>query len=413
MQVVNEAVLWRYHTLKNGEHSVKIRITNYKNVEYINTGLSCHLDNWDDTNHVPKATHPEFKKLIKKLEEIKDDLEFEVKLAKKNDETITVRELKPRVEEKDNNSKSLNKPKKIFEFYDEVISELNEQGRIGYADMFESNKSFIQKCIGESDKPFISLSQKDFKKVEAAIYSLNSESTKSNYLRTFYRLWTLAIEKKMCPEKHHPKDHISYKAYKRIKTKKRAIPIEYIQGIEKLTLSYDSRLFRSQKYAIFCFYSRGINFTDLALLKKEINISNGHIEYKRSKNKREYYFKLHPKAQEIVEFFEGYPMKSDANYVFPILDSTHDTPRKINTRIDSALKDFNEDLAELGKMVKSPKKVSSYVLRHSFATTLKHKKVDISIIKEALGHETELQTNTYLEELDDSIVSQSIEEALS
>jgi integrase len=150
----------------------------------------------------------------------------------------------------------------------------------------------------------------------------------------------------------------------------------------------------------------------MALLKDGTNIFNGHINYKRSKNKREYDFNLHPKALKIVELFREYPMQSDAGYLFPILDSAHDTPRKINTRIDSALKDFNEDLAEFGKMVNAPGKVSSYVLRHSFATALRNKKVDISIIKEAMGHETELQTNTYLEELDDSIISQSIEEAL-
>jgi integrase/recombinase XerD len=56
--------------------------------------------------------------------------------------------------------------------------------------------------------------------------------------------------------------------------------------------------------------------------------------------------------------------------------------------------------------------VTSYVARHSFATNLKHKKVDISIIQEAMGHETEEMTRTYLEEYDDELVSFSIEEAL-
>jgi hypothetical protein len=43
MQVVYEGVLWHYHTLKNGEHTVKVRVTNYKNVEYINSGMNCIL----------------------------------------------------------------------------------------------------------------------------------------------------------------------------------------------------------------------------------------------------------------------------------------------------------------------------------------------------------------------------------
>jgi integrase len=241
---------------------------------------------------------------------------------------------------------------------------------------------------------------------------LNSESTKSNYLRTFYRLWNEAIKEKACPEKHHPKTHINFKAYKRIKTKKRAIPAEYILEIGKLQYPEESRLFRSQKYALFSYYTRGINFSDLAKLKKGENIKNGYISYKRSKNKREYSFKLHSKAQEIIEIFENYPMQSDGGYLFPILDKSHDTAKKIDARIDSALKDFNEDLAVFEKEVKSPKHITSYVLRHSFASALRKKKVSILVIKEAMGHETEEQSNVYLEDIDDSEIAESIEEAL-
>ena len=68
-------------------------------------------------------------------------------------------------------------------------------------------------------------------------------------------------------------------------------------------------------------------------------------------------------------------------------------------------------LEYLRRKVGCPKKITSYVIRHAFATNLKDKKVDVAIIKEALGHETELQTATYLDEIDDSIVAKKIEEA--
>jgi hypothetical protein len=183
---------------------------------------------------MPKPSHPEFTKLFKKLEQIKDDLSFELKLAKKSGEFITVKELKERIEGKDKNTVLSTGPKKLYEFYDEIVKELNDQGRIGYADAFDSNKLFIKKCLGEKDKPFMSITEKDFKKIDSAIHLLKSESTKSNYLRTFYRLWNIAIQRRHCVEKHHPKFHISFKAYKRIKTKKRAIPLEYTLEIEKL-----------------------------------------------------------------------------------------------------------------------------------------------------------------------------------
>jgi len=38
--------------------------------------------------------------------------------------------------------------------------------------------------------------------------------------------------------------------------------------------------------------------------------------------------------------------------------------------------------------------------------------VDIKIIQEAMGHETQLQTQTYLDDIEDSIITQAINSAL-
>ena len=73
----------------------------------------------------------------------------------------------------------------------------------------------------------------------------------------------------------------------------------------------------------------------------------------------------------------------------------NDTPKKIDARIDSALKDLNEDLKAMANEIKLEKDLTSYVARHSFATNLRQKNVDMSIIQEAMGHETQLQTMTY------------------
>jgi len=66
----------------------------------------------------------------------------------------------------------------------------------------------------------------------------------------------------------------------------------------------------------------------------------------------------------------------------------------------------------MAKLIGLEKHLTSYVARHSFATNLRHKNVSVSIIQEALGHETEMQTMTYLDDLDDSIIAKSIENAL-
>jgi integrase len=142
------------------------------------------------------------------------------------------------------------------------------------------------------------------------------------------------------------------------------------------------------------------------------NIQNGTILYIRSKNHRGYDYTLHPKALEVIEYFRNASEQSDAGYVFPILYAIHNSPRGISNRIKAAQRDFNDDLKFIGTSSGWQRKFTSYSLRHSFATHLRNNKVDISIIKEALGHETEEQTVVYLDCLDDQLVADEINRAL-
>lgn len=196
MSVMIESMLWKYDTLKNGEYAIQIRLTKYKDVKYISTGFSSSENNWDKKNNLPSPTHTKYKEIIKKINKLVDDASFEVKLAEKQDEILTMTELKIRV----TNKQQKTTPKKILEFFDEIIAELSTAGRQGYADVFTACKATVDKLLSGSDKTFITFSEKDFKLYEAFIRSLKTESTKSLYLRTFYRLWNLAVERKHCPE---------------------------------------------------------------------------------------------------------------------------------------------------------------------------------------------------------------------
>jgi len=269
MQVVSEAVRWKYYKLANGEYSIYIRMTNYRKVEYIKTQMSCLEANWDEEKGMPKPEHPQYSALTKKIDQIKEDIDFELKLAKKKGESLTLVELKSRVENEEPKTPAV-QSKKIFELYDEIIDQKEKAGKPGASDIFKFNKTVFFELFDEKDKFFTSFTEKDFLKIDPYLDTLKTESTKSLYLRTFYRVWNIAIKRKYCPETLHPKFIVDYKPYKRIKTKKRAIPREYITLIENLQLPYNSRLFRSQQFAIFIYYARGINFKDFAQLKKII-----------------------------------------------------------------------------------------------------------------------------------------------
>ena len=70
------------------------------------------------------------------------------------------------------------------------------------------------------------------------------------------------------------------------------------------------------------------------------------------------------------------------------------------------------DSQAMAKAVGWKKQFTSNALRHGFASHLNERNVDIKIIQEALGHETQNQTKVYLDDIDDSIVANAIKEAL-
>lgn len=411
-------------TFKEGEHEVRIRISQLKEKEFIPLGYSSGVENWDEQFCLPKPSHPHYKELSKKINKYLDDIAFEQKLAERAGRYISCIEVKRKILHKDNNLPQQRSQLKILEFFDRVIADLEEAGNPGYADVFDSTRATVSKLLNnktippderenEKDKPFSSFTKEDHQKYEKLISTGTTESTISFYLRTYYRIWNLAIKEGYCSrEEHHPSKFIKFHAYKRIKTKKRSINQDFLGEIMKLKFDPNGRKFRSLLLLQFIYYGRGINFGDMCKLKWE-NIANGTIHYTRSKNHREYDYILHPKALEVIDYFKGYPLQSDAGYVFPFLSSIHDTPRKIDQRIESALKDFNEDLKEMAEAVGWQRKFTSYSLRHGFATHLRNNDVDITIIKEALGHELEKQTAVYLDDLDDQPVADEINRALN
>ena len=413
-----KTLIWTYRKIQKnepnvlaGEHEVRIRLTQNKDIKYISLGYSSSIENWDDINGLPLPSHPNYKPLLKKISKYLSDIEFEIKVIEKVGRIPTPIEIKNKVQNSDKTLLRSNNPTKILAYFCKVIHSLEEAGNPGYADVFTSCKATVNKLLNEKDKDFLAFTKEDHVNYEKLISTNTSESTISLYLRTYYRIWNLAIKDGLCTKENHPSKYIKFKAYKRIRTQKRSIKSDYLQKIFALKFPYESRNFRSQKYLQFLYYARGINFNDMCKLKRE-KFVNGGIDYKRSKNRRSYNFELHPKAIEVIQIFEEYPLQSDADYIFPILRSIHTTPRKIDQRIESALKDLNEDISEMAKSIGWLKRFSSYSVRHGFASHLRDKGVDISIIQEALGHETEAQTRVYLDEIDDSPIAEAINNAL-
>jgi len=417
MVITIKPILWIYKEIKEneknlvvGEHEVRIRMTQNRIRTYMATGFSSSEENWDFEKDFPKPDHLRFKDLAAKIDKLIDDINFEIKLAEKAGRPISPTEIKTNLTAKIKIIAPAEKPNKIRAYTQMIIDQYRADENPGYANIFHNCNLTLKKLLKNQDKMFLAFTRADHEAYERQMAG-NSESTKSTYLRTYYRVWNLAIADGLVTKDHHPKQYIKFKAYKRIRTKKRSIKTEYWKRILNLKPAKDTRVYRSHLMMQFMYYARGMNFNDMLKLKWE-HIENRGIAYKRSKNKRSYDFELHPKAAKVLDAFKDYAVQSDAGYIFPFLMKEHDNAMKIDARIDSALKDFNEDSKAMAAAIGWNKTFTSNALRHGFASHLNEARVDIRIIQEALGHETQLQTRTYLDDIEDSIITQAINEAL-
>ena len=62
----------------------------------------------------------------------------------------------------------------------------------------------------------------------------------------------------------------------------------------------------------------------------------------------------------------------------------------------SALRRFNNQLKRLAKELRLKSTVTSYTIRHSWATSAKYQGISIEMISESLGHKSIKTTQTYL-----------------
>lgn len=89
-------ILWNYRKvtkteggLTAGEHEIRIRLTQNREPKYISVGYSSSVELWDEASQLPLPGHPRYKQIVQKITSLLNDIDFEIKLAKRNGTGIT------------------------------------------------------------------------------------------------------------------------------------------------------------------------------------------------------------------------------------------------------------------------------------------------------------------------------------
>ena len=223
----------------------------------------------------------------------------------------------------------------------------------------------------------------------------NSPNTVSFYMRILKAVYNRAVEDGLTEQRHPFKS-----VYTGVeKTLKRAISLNDLKHIKGLDLSLKPNLDFARDMFLFCFYTRGMSFIDMAYLRKK-DLQNGILSYRRRKTGQQLVIKWERWMQEIVD---KYPI-NETEYLLPIITKRDEDYRKQYT---NELHRVNHLLKKIGKQLDLPILLTMYVGRHSWASIAKSRNVPISVISEGMGHDSENTTQIYLASLDTSVVDKA------
>ena len=398
---IAKVILYTSKKLTDNTSPVMLRITHKGIRKYYSLSFSCFPEKWDKTNGKFKSTFPKSKTRNRFLSESLFQEEDIIEKMRVQHKEFSFEEF--RVQFIGIESKG------VIQFFEDFIERQKAIGKIGNANIYHDTKNSVLKFCKKKTLQFNEIDYPFLKKYEEHLRGrgiLNNSI--SVYMRTLRALINKAIKEKQCPPEAYPFKEYSISKLKNEPSRK-ALTKEEIQKIVDFEPDPNTKQELTKNIFLFSFYTRGMNFNDIAKLKWD-NISDGRIDYIRSKTGKRFSIKISAPVQVILDFYQVF--NSNSEFIFPVLDKSYKTPEQIKNRVKSGLKRVNKHLKEIAEVVGIDKKLTSYISRHSYALILKKQGHSIAKISDAMGHESEQVTRHYLEGFENSVLDEMDESLL-
>ncbi len=346
--------------------------------------LYCYLQFLSDSNNnetiiIPNSSHSRYER----INSIKSDIAWKIKrfdnLAKCFvSKEYTVDEITKAFQGETKDGKG------VFEYMRNQVIRLKNLGRERCSETMDCTLRSFMRFRGGIDISFSNLTKDVIEQYEAYLRVKGlTRNTSSFYMRNFRTAYKSAVDDGLTIDNQPFR-----KVYTGVdKTVKRAISIDDVRKIKTLDVSCRPALDYAKDMLLFSFYLRGMSFVDMAYLKKK-DLVNGYITYRRKKTGQQLTIELADEAQVIISKY-----RNDTQYLLPIITSENGEERK---QYKGQLMRINRNLKKIGEMVGLFIPLSTYVMRHAWATIARDKGIELSIISEGLGHDNEVTTRIYL-----------------
>ena len=284
----------------------------------------------------------------------------------------------------------------VLTFMKEVADGLQMGGNFGTAHVYRSSLNAIIAYRGKDDFAFNEVTSEWLKGFEVYLRGRGcSWNTVSTYMKVLRAIYNRAVDNgyALYVPRLFKHVHTSVCADQR-----RALEVSDIGNLlcetEKASScgSLPIELQTTKNIFALMFLLRGIPFVDLAYLRKA-DIQGNTLKYRRRKTGRLLTVMLTPDAIKLIRIVAK--TKPESPYLFPFLSSPEGTEAAYH-EYQSSLRMFNYRLSRLKKYMKTAAHLSSYTIRHTWATMAYYCEIHPGIISEAMGHSSIKVTETYL-----------------
>ena len=382
-------------------YPIMLQIIKDGKVKLFSTGINCFEGDWDGSQL--KRCHPNFQKRNLIISNIRNKALKIIDEFVSDEVDFTLKDFDAKFNGDKTNSKIT-----VYQHFESVIALMNTSGRTGNARSYKDTCNSFFTFYQDKGLSFKNMNVGLLERYEAYLRSRNNQDSGIAFrMRSIRAIYNSAIRNGIVKQEYYPFD--KYKISKlKGKGLKRALSREEIKKILDIDLSERPDLIDAKNYFIFSYFCRGINFVDMMKLKND-SIQGTNIEYIRSKTKGRFIIKIMPPVQTVLDYYSNNNL---TNYIFPILLKNDLTPIQIENRKHKMLSKFNKDLKQLAMLAGVDKNLTSYSIRHSFATNLKQLGVSTDLISASMGHANLDITNSYLKDFENNIIDNANEKLL-
>lgn len=388
--------------LKGGLHPIRLQLIHNLKVKRYSTGEACTLEQWDaEASRVrPRA------KGAAQVNGVLSEMEGKVKDIV--DALVVHRSLSLESFEK-----RYRKPKAagdVLAFIADEVVDMESKGKAGNAATYRNTARVLRRFTDGRELPFADLTASRLEAFEEHLRGAGCTGGGiSVYMRTLRAVVGRAMKAGFMHRDQYPFETKVSSGYRiaNLSSEYNPRPITDVDmdKLKRFPIDKHPDLAEAVRVFLFSYYSGGMNFADIARLKPSDLTTDGRIVYKRQKTKRkgrdaELSFKVSEPVAKILAAFDVH----GGPYLFPFLGPEHVTEKQRKTRIDKCLKRVNRELKEVAEVLGLDATLTTYVARHTFATTLNWKDVSVEVISQRMGHKSITTTRAYLKRLPNKVL---------